>query len=370
MPREKRTIVVSLFARATRRVSVTHIRHVAPVPPRAATGLIARVYRQMEADFGMVAPPVMLHAPAPGILAACWSMLRETMIAPGLVARAAKEAVAAAVSLANQCPYCVEVHGAALAGLVRAPGAWAVATDPVGDVADPAVRELARWARASASPAAQARRPVPFPPAQAPELVGVAVTFHYINRMVNVFLQDSPMPPVPAPVLPAVRRAAARIMRGMASGRCDPGASGDLLPDAPLAADLSWAAGPAHIAAAVARAGAAIDAGGARSVPYRVRRLVLEQLANRSPEPAALGGGAPWEPMVSQLPESERPAARLALLTAFASYRVSDRIIEEFRAQGHDDRAIIELTSWASFAAARQIGAELRRDLDSAPTVR
>lgn len=356
--------MVSLFAQATRRVSVTHIRHVAPVPPRAATGLTARVYRQMEADFGMVAPPVMLHAPAPDALAACWSILRETMLAPGLVSRTAKEAVAAAVSLGNQCPYCVEVHGAALAGLLRGPDSWAVAADRVGDVADPGMRELARWARASGSPAAEARHPVPFPPAHAPELIGVAVTFHYINRMVNVFLRDSPMPPVPASVLPVVRRFAARLMRGMASGHSDPGRSGDLLPDAPLAADLSWAAGPPHIAGAVSRASAAIDAGGARSVPDRVRRLVRAQLANRTPEPALPVGGVRWEPTVAELPESERPAARLALLTALASYRVTDAFIEDFRDRGHDDRAIIELTSWASFAAARQIGTELRRDLE------
>ncbi|MFJ6195028.1 carboxymuconolactone decarboxylase family protein [Micromonospora sp. NPDC092111] len=362
--------MVTLFARATRRVSVTHIRHVAPVSLRAATGLTARVYGQMEADFGMVAPPVMLHAPAPDTLAACWSILRETVLAPGLVGRSAKEAVAAAVSLANRCPYCVEVHGAALAGLIRGPDAWAVAGDRVGDLTDPGVRELARWARASGSPSAQARYPAPFPPVQAPELIGVAVTFHYINRMVNVFLRDSPLPPAPAPVLRVVRRVAARLMRGMASRHSAPGRSGDLLPDAPLAADLSWAAGPPHIAGAVARAAAAIDAGGARSVPDRIRRLVLAQLANRMPEPAVPGGGARWESAVAELPEGERPAARLALLTALASYRVTDAVIEDFRGQGHDDRAIIELTSWASFAAARQIGTELHRDLDSAPSMR
>ncbi|GAB3058614.1 carboxymuconolactone decarboxylase family protein [Micromonospora schwarzwaldensis] len=362
--------MVTLFARATRRVSVTHIRHVAPVSLRAATGLTARVYRQMEADFGMVAPPVMLHAPAPDTLAACWSILRETMLAPGLVDRSVKEAVAAAVSLANQCPYCVEVHGAALAGLVRGPDALAVAVDRAGDITDPGLRELARWARASGNPSAQARHPAPFPPAQAPELIGVAVTFHYINRMVNVFLRDSPMPPAPTPVLRVVRRVAARLMRDMASRHSDPGRSGDLLPDAPLAADLAWAAGPPHIAGAVARAAAAVDAGGARSVPERVRRLVVARIADRTPEPAVPRSDPRWESAVAELPDDERPAARLALLTALASYRVTDAVIGDFRAQGHDDRATIELTSWASFAAARQIGAELHRDLAADPETR
>src|SRR5689334_376789 len=115
--------MVSLFARATRRIGMTHIRFVTPVPVQAATGRVAQVYRGMEADFGMVAPPLALHAPAPDTLAASWLMLREALLVPGLVDRAARETVAAGVSLANRCPYCVDVHGTTLAGLLRLAGA-------------------------------------------------------------------------------------------------------------------------------------------------------------------------------------------------------------------------------------------------------
>jgi AhpD family alkylhydroperoxidase len=346
--------VVSLFARATRRVSVTHIRHVAPVPPRAATGIVARVYRQLESDFGMVAPPVMLHAPAPLALAACWSILRETLLVPGLVGRADKEAVAAAVSLGNRCPYCVDVHGTALVGLAPGADARAVAADRVDTVAAPRLRALVRWARASGT---GSHRPAPFPPAEAPELIGVAVTFHYINRMVNVFLCDSPFPPVPSTALGVLRRGAAKIMRGMAGRQSAPGRSADLLPGALLPPDLGWATKAPHIAAAFARASAAIESGGTRAVPDRVRRLVLAQLEDGVE--AGLDSREWLDPAVAELPEAERPAGRLALLTAFASYRVTDALVDEFRGRGNDDAAIVELTSWASLAAARRIGARL-----------
>src|SRR5256885_15024902 len=103
--------------RAALRASPSHVRLVAPVRPGEAGGLVADVYAQLERDFGMLAPPVHLHSPSPECLAACWLMLRETLLAAGLVDRAAREAVAAAVSLANSCPYCVDVHSATLGGL-------------------------------------------------------------------------------------------------------------------------------------------------------------------------------------------------------------------------------------------------------------
>src|SRR5262249_9144287 len=158
-----------------------------------------RVYVQVEQEFGVLAPPIALHSPSPETMAAAWLMLRESMLAPGLVGRAHKEAIAAAVSLGNTCPYCVTVHGAALDGLVRGRAANAIVSDRIELVADPEIRTLAAWARAGSvlgggdiggdigtgsvdgvgngAYSSTARR-VGFPARHAPENVGVAVTFH------------------------------------------------------------------------------------------------------------------------------------------------------------------------------------------------
>ena len=53
------------------------------------------------------------------------------------------------------------------------------------------------------------------------------------------------------------------------------------------------------------------------------------------------------------------PAGRLALLTALASYQVDQSVIDEFRPREPGDRALVELTSWASLAAARRVGSWL-----------
>jgi alkylhydroperoxidase family enzyme len=88
------------------------IKYVSPVRPNEARGLVATVYQQMENDYGFLAPPITLHSPSPTVMAASWLMMRETLLASGRADRVVKESVASAVSEANACPYCVEVHDA------------------------------------------------------------------------------------------------------------------------------------------------------------------------------------------------------------------------------------------------------------------
>jgi alkylhydroperoxidase family enzyme len=349
-----------LLARVTRRGTQAQIRHVPVVPPHAARGLVARVYAQLEHDFGMLAPPVALHAPAPGTLAACWTMLRETLVVSGAADRTAKEVVAAAVSGANACPYCVEVHGTMLYGLAGGRLAGAVRDGRFEAIGDPGLRAVAAWARGSgAVDGAAAPLPAGLGERQAAQLVGVAVTFHYLNRMVNVFLPDSPLPPgLPAAVRGGLRRAAGRLLRPAPR---PPGASLDLLPPAPLPADLAWAAADPDVAGAFARAAAAVEEAGRRSVPDAVRALVRDALAGRAGRPDGPSRG--WaEEAVSGLPDRDRPAGLLALLTAMASYQVGPSVIDGCRRAGAGDAELVELASWAALAAARRAGRSLGQD--------
>jgi len=348
-----------LVRTALRRAQAQHVRQVIPVRRRAASGLVARVYAQVERDFGMLAPPVSLHSPAPGALAASWLMLRESLVATGAVERAAKEAVATGVSLSNACPYCVEVHGAALHGLLPGADVTAVVDDRLESIADPQVRRIAEWARLSGTRERAVAPGLALPPDQAAELIGVAVTFQYLNRMVNVFLAESPLPPgMSAGARGRALRVFARVMRPLARRAGQPGAALDLLPAAPLPDDLGWAAGAPLLAAVFARAESALELGGSRSVPEPVRELVTAELAGWDGQAAGLDGG--WvADAVARLAPADRPAGRLALLTAMASYRVHQGLVDEFRLGQPGDGALVELTAWASFAAARQVGSWL-----------
>jgi AhpD family alkylhydroperoxidase len=345
----------TLLANGVRR-TIGQIRYVSPVLPGAADGLVASVYAQAERDFGIVAPPLVLHSPSPASLAAIWLMLRETLLAVGEAGRAEKEVVAAAVSAENQCPYCVAVHSAAARDLTGESIAASISSGQLAEIADPKLRDLARWARETGKSG-----PVPPPPGSArgfPEIAGVAVTFHYLNRMVSVFLPESPLPPLtPKPMASWVMGMLAAVM---VAPRAVPGASLDLLPEAPLPAEFSWAAGTQHVAGALARADAAAAEAGRRLVPEPVRDLVLGQLEDWDGRPP--GPSRAWaEELAARLSAGDRSSGRLALLTALAPYQVTKRDIGEFRDSGRPgDEGLIALTSWASMAAACRAGSQLR----------
>ena len=365
----------STFIRAARRSSLAQVRHVSPIRPEAAPDAVAKVYAQVERDFGMLAPPVALHSPSPGVLAACWLMLRETLIATGQADRAVKEAAGTAVSAGNTCPYCVEVHsatldrlrGRAFDPLGRAATYRRAADGLVESPADPRIREIAAWAQACGRREEAGHHDAPFPADQAPEFIGIVVTFHYLNRMVNVFLRESPFPSgLPITAQSGLMRLLTRILRPTTSKIQPPGLSLNLLPAAPLPDDLSWASAHPDIAGAFARATAAIEAAGARSLPGAVRDLVTTRLAEWSGEHP--GPSRAWvNEAVSGLAAADRPAGRLALLTTLASYQIDPSVIDEFRRDHPDDESLIELTAWASLAAARRVG---RWTVDSLPTQR
>lgn len=329
-------MVPTLVRFAVRR-SLRDTRHVHVVRPRHASGMVAEVYRQVERDFSMLAPPVALHSAAPDTLAAAWMILRESLLAQGNADRATKEAVATGVSMANSCPYCTDVHGMTLAAIASAPAE----TD--------AVRE---WARASAT-AATATAP-PCPPEQAAELIGVAVTFQYYNRMVNVFLRESPFPShVPESAKPKARQVLGGVLRPT-DGGARPGDSLDLLPAVTVADELDWARGNTFVADAFARANAAVEAAGERSVPHSVRDLVRSHLSTWDGQ--APGISRAWvEDAVAGLPAADRPAGRLAMVVALASYQVDEGIVGDFRRTAPGDDTLVELVAWTSMTTARRI---------------
>ncbi|OKI86589.1 alkylhydroperoxidase [Streptomyces sp. CB02058] len=329
--------------KAVLRNALKDVRHVRAVAPRGAGEQVARVYTQIERDFGVLAPPLALHSPAPEVLAASWLLLREILLVEGRVGRAAKEVVATEVSRANSCPYCVDVHRATLRELSDRPDAGSGA--------------LGTWARSSGllPVPGEPSPPAPFGPSAAPELYGVAVTFHYINRMVSIYLAGSPVPDqAPGFLRGPILRTATRAMRPDGPGPLRPGTSLDLLPDAPLPDGLAWASPNRTVAAALGRAAGAVESA-ARWVPEGVRECLDIHLARWGGRP--MGLGRVWlDEAVAGLPAPEVPTARLALLTAFACHQVTDADILAFRERHPADRELIELTSWAALSTALLLG--------------
>jgi alkylhydroperoxidase family enzyme len=332
------------------------VKYVSPVPVSAAVGLVAEVYAQAAEEMRLVVPPVLLHSPAPDVLAAYWMLMREPLIAAGGVDRLRKEAVAAAVSVANICPYCVDMHSAGMYDLATEHDAEAIVADRVEEIADPGTREVAAWARVAHQPDEPLVANPPFPATERAELVGVVVAFHYLSRVVNVFL---PSFLVPHRFGPATRRrfkhGLGRVIGPFLREPHPPGRSLSLLPETALPSGAGWAAGNPTVAGAVARAYAVFEAAGVRALSPAVRDLVCRRLDVWRGEETGLS--REWcERLVAGLPVEDRGAGRLALLTALAAYQVDEEVVGEFRRTEPRDDRLVEAVAWASFAAARQVG--------------
>jgi AhpD family alkylhydroperoxidase len=349
-----------MIAETIRERMAQTIKYVTPVPYGAATGLTAEVYRQMQADF-LPVPPLTLHSPLPRIMAGVWSILRETLDT-GQVDRALKEAVAAAVSKTNTCPYCVDVHTSMLHAISKHDAADAILRGDYDRIHDPQLKAIVPWVLAKATRQANGAPPPTFAPGDAPEIIGTAVAFHYINRMVNVFLGETFLP-VPA----ALKGLTGRLFGATAGKRfisraVRPGDSLQFVPQAQLPDDLSWAASNPAVAGAFAGFAEVIEATGEAVLPEPVRVLVRDSVQAWRGE--AMGMSRRWvEDAVVELKEEHRAAARLALLTALASYQVDASVVEGFQAHEPDDAQLIAATAWASFTAARRVGTWLQEPI-------
>jgi AhpD family alkylhydroperoxidase len=272
-------------------------------------------------------------------------MLREVLLVTSDVDRTAKEAVAATVSFGNSCPWCVAIHSTTFSGL---------SGNAAESVTDPRLQALAAWAKDCGTREGARRHEPACSAEEAPELIGTVALLHYFNRMVNVFLTELPLPPgTPRIALGPVMQVLGRQIRPAAGQSYQPGTSLELLPTAPLSRDLSWAASNPVVAGAFARIRGAVDAAGSRSVAPAVRDVVMTELEKWHGEQR--GPSRAWaEDAISALPAAHRAAGRLALLTALASYQVDRSVIGEFRSGGSSDAQLVELTSWASLAAARR----------------
>ncbi len=324
-----------------RNLTPLSIRHLTPPDIAHAEGLSAAVYRQLELEFQTV-PPITMHHLDPELMSGVWSACRETLVAGPY--RALKEAVAVAVSDSNRCPYCVQAHTSMLEGS----GAH------VGDDGVPA--SIVEWAAATGDRENAIGLQPPFPRNSAPAIMGTAVMFHYINRMVNLFLDDTMMPVVGK--LPLVSGPAFRLFSNFVSGRIAtldvvPGRFLTGEPKMALPEEFRWAEPDAGVSGGLLRFASSAESAGS-TLDAAVRGLVEEVVSEWSG--GLPGPGKSWlDHAVAVLPEHSRPQARIALLAALASWAADDGEIAAFRGEGADDRSLLDTAAWGAYLAAKRI---------------
>ncbi|MFI6496681.1 carboxymuconolactone decarboxylase family protein [Nonomuraea typhae] len=337
--------------------------HITPVEPKAAIGPDAAVYQQQRADVGLARMPALIAlSPAPGLLAAGWAMLRESLMA-GPVSRTDREIIALGVSKANECAYCVGAHTMFLHAIGEHDLAESLASG--GRPRD------ARWAALYAWALGETRDAP-----DAPELLGTALTFHFINRMISI-LHTPDVLPGGLQNTRVGRSVGGRALSKPARRLLEPGASLPLLPGggsgegpAPDSAGApgspagagggssvgssgaahsfvgpSWAGGSPVGPAYAALTEAAGRGAGLLTDPERVAAAV----ARWDGRPPPLGGS--WlADALTGLDQKAVPPTRLALLAALAPYRITKA---DVTAWPHTDESLVQLLAFGAITAVR-----------------
>ncbi len=336
-------------------VSNRPLRYVTPVPFSRAEGLVAEVYDQVADEF-FINGAITTHSVRPALLAGMWCAGRELVLTDGALARDTKEALGVTFAQLNGCTYCEDmlisvVHGAQdheLATLMRARAQQ--------EIPEHRTRHLHEWALSCLTPDAPILRKPPFTPVEAPEMLGTALMFNYLNRYTRIFFDGTPLnPPFSSHALKSVMfRGFGVEVRGSVTRRLTPGRATALLPQAALPDDLQWAAPNAHVAEAVARWAGVVDAAAEADIPARAQAAVNSAVQAWGGEDMPLSRG--WvDEHVSRLNRSEQAAATVALLTALSPAQMSDDIIAEYRRYHAEDGPLVSTVAWAAFTAARRM---------------
>ncbi|UCF45419.1 MAG: alkylhydroperoxidase [Candidatus Bathyarchaeota archaeon] len=332
----------------------TVIKYIQPVKADLAEGLVAEVYVQIKRDFGRVVEPFSLHSPLPKLLAGAWMASRESELV-GHVRRGFKEAVAAAVSKLNQCLYCVDAHSI----MLNATGEYGIANKisnaRYDEISNVKIRKLVEWTLATLSPESKILHAPPFSRQDAPEIIGTAVFYHYINRMVSVLLSETPLPSNRPWLKRPLKRVAGLIFSRAIKRPKTAGNSLQFLPEVDLPTDLCWAEKAPNVAGAFARFAAVVEEVGKFALSPRVRAFIIERVNVWNEKAPQLSRS--WvEQAVRGLDEAPKVAARLTLLTALAPYQIDEEIVLAFRNHFPEDGKLLGALAWASFTAARRIG--------------
>ncbi len=318
-------MLVQSMSRGMESIGPISTNGVQPEQPGQSDALAGAIYDQMRAEF-FVAGPFVLHHEIPELLAAAWTLVRETLLV-GEANRGQKEIVAWAVSQGNRCSFCVDTHGRAKAA--------AKADDTL----------LERWARSSTSAdgVSEVAAPSDLDRHRA-EYLGTLTAFHYLNRMANVLLSDK-ADPAPG-VINCMTRSMAKVMMGGILNKgvgLVPGESLPLLPehDSITAWRPGWAADSATVLSAMAGWSTVIE----NEAAERFAPTLLAMLGNRF---------ARWdgEPQPREFANME-PLARLAVLTVEAPHRVTtDDVDASIAASSSADT--LAMVAWAAQRAARR----------------
>ena len=330
------------------------ISFIKSIKPSQASGEVKEVYSQLKAEMGDVVEPISLHALIPNLLKGIWGILRETVIIEDATKRKTKEAVGAAVSSSNECPYCVDAHTIMIIGLQDKTVADAIVKRSIEMISDDYVRSVVNWSFNTRNFKSMTVTNPPFTMKEAPEIIGTAVFFHYLNRMVTIFLGPTILPLNINFLKGMMKSMAAKMFAGVLNKEKEGHLGGQL----EEVKELYWTKSNPRVQYVYTYFYNTVQELGVKYIPEEVRRLISNEVNNWDGED--LMSTKELDALIDKISTRNQPLARMLYLTAFSPHRIQSYHFNEFKMfyAGKDEQILASL-AWASLTASVKIGCRL-----------
>jgi len=116
---------------------------------------------------------------------------------------------------------------------------------------------------------------------------------------------------------------------------------------------MQWAKPNPRVADAISRYAATVEREGAKVVSSKARKAIVDSLHRWHGEQMPLDSR--WvERDVEGLNGEDQAIARLAIVLAKASYRVTEKMVADVMGETHDEERFVRILAWSSFSAARR----------------
>ena len=301
-----------------------------------AHGIIKKINLQIDKDL-IIVPPNSLSTPSERVHPLRWAGIREFLAVENHIPRVTKEAIAATISELNNCPYCEEAHETAIAAL--------------GDkaVIDEKIKAIIVWSQNTRNPDAEIIKNPPFKITEAPEIIGTALLFHSINRLVSIFVSESLLPGILSNKYikkTALKFAAKTIVKSFVEKELEAGDSLQFIEHRTVLKHLQWAKSlPAYgqIFTAIDSVLKDIEKD---IIPPTSARILKEAIDVWQGEDMPLGRS--WlVDRTKDVSENEKPVTALILLAAFAPYTITENDIQSFKKSNPSDKDLLETCYWS-----------------------
>ncbi|CAD7705023.1 unnamed protein product [Ostreobium quekettii] len=342
--------------------------------------LIKRTVEQIQKDFypGQTADnggdPQTVQNFFPPAMAGFWSLLRECQIADGKFNRAEKEQIATVISFSNECKFCCASHSnfAAAAGADGEGLRAAVAANDPSLFKEERMKKVGQWVKDCQKKASPALKEAPpFSLDEAPEVIGTAFTFNYINRVVDKFLTEGlVLPLLPWPVrfllhaLPFLQKPFLGMFAGMVGKHIKevgPVKQGEAVcivgTDAKPPPGFEWSEKSVSIAKAFTYWCRAMDDLAKEYIPPEVTDFVGKYIDEnyKGEDPPISRNWVFQAAEESGLSEAYQSATRFMLLMSFARFQIDGAIKADLKKHFPDFQTQRAMGMWAAHKTATAI---------------